>query len=408
MAIDFIKGAASQLSNNALQKVAGNVKGLITGQSKTGSDTFALTKNKVDVETFKFPMDIEGKEGAKNSNHGHYIMFFINETVGSSLRFAGDVAKKGDKHMSKELSDRKIPNFINEMKSDVKTGKSIRSKQLFDKLSMVSDNGGFIGNIAQNQLNEQFGGNRKNFKDGGKVISVNRKATKRLNTAIAMYMPQQLSVTYGSRYVDTEISPLGGALGDAVSGIIDKSIGSASDFYNRFQNKIPEEFKRRLILKGLSAIDGLGLTGVREAFEINQGEVIADRMELAFKNVNRRTFTYNFKMIPKSKEEADEIRKIIYAFKFNMLPEMVNGRASATMSFPNTFDIEYRYQNTDNDYIHRVSTCVLENMTVSYGGDRFKTFEGVEGEGAPVVETSINLTFKELELITRERIAEGF
>ena len=119
-------------------------------------------------------------------------------------------------------------------------------------------------------------------------------------------------------------------------------------------------------------------------------------------------FTYNFKMIPKSKEEADEIRKIIYAFKFNMLPEMVNGRASSTMSFPNTFDIEYRYQNTDNDYLHRVSTCVLENMTVAYGGDRFKTFEGVEGEGAPVVETSINLTFKELELITRERIAEGY
>ena len=47
-------------------------------------------------------------------------------------------------------------------------------------------------------------------------------------------------------------------------------------------------------------------------------------------------------------------------------------------------------------------------MTVSYGGDRFKTFRPSPGEGAPVVETSVNLAFKELELITRERIAEGF
>ena len=46
-------------------------------------------------------------------------------------------------------------------------------------------------------------------------------------------------------------------------------------------------------------------------------------------------------------------------------------------------------------------------MTVSYGGDRFKTFPATT-DGAPVVETSINLAFKELELITRERVGEGF
>ena len=30
-----------------------------------------------------------------------------------------------------------------------------------------------------------------------------------------------------------------------------------------------------------------------------------------------------FKMMPRSQAEADEIRNIIYAFKFNMLPEYV-------------------------------------------------------------------------------------
>ena len=32
----------------------------------------------------------------------------------------------------------------------------------------------------------------------------------------------------------------------------------------------------------------------------------------------------------------------------------------------------------------------------------------VEGEGAPPVETTITLNFKEMELITRERVFEGF
>ena len=91
-----------------------------------------------------------------------------------------------------------------------------------------------------------------------------------------------------------------------------------------------------------------------------------------------------------------------------MLPEMTSGRAGNTMGFPNTFDIEYRFLGKDNDYISRVSTCVLETMTVSYGGDRYRTFEAVDGDGAPPVETDITLQFKELEIITRERVFEGF
>ena len=106
-------------------------------------------------------------------------------------------------------------------------------------------------------------------------------------------------------------------------------------------------------------------------------------------------------MIPKNPQEADEIRKIVFAFKANMLPEFVGGnRAGRRLVVPNTFDIRYMYNGSDNDYIHRVSTCVLTDMTVSYGGDKFKTFTPHNTQGAPVVETSLNLSFKELELIT--------
>ena len=65
------------------------------------------------------------------------------------------------------------------------------------------------------------------------------------------------------------------------------------------------------------------------------------------------------------------------------------------------------WQGKQNSYINKVSECYLESMDVSYGGDRYRTFEGNE-EGAPPVETSITLNFKEIELITRERAIEGF
>jgi hypothetical protein len=46
-------------------------------------------------------------------------------------------------------------------------------------------------------------------------------------------------------------------------------------------------------------------------------------------------------------------------------------------------------------------------MNVTYGGDRYKTYTATS-EGAPPVETSISLNFKEMEMITRERVEDGF
>ena len=143
------------------------------------------------------------------------------------------------------------------------------------------------------------------------------------------------------------------------------------------------------------------------ARSLRTGVIQSDRMELAFQGIDKRSFSYEFKMMPRSQAEADEIKKIINAFKFNMLPEMPNGLGGRQMTVPNTFDIQYMYQNAENNYLHKISTCFLESMDVKYGGSRYKTFDG-NADGAPPVETSISLEFKEIELITRERAQEGF
>ena len=146
---------------------------------------------------------------------------------------------------------------------------------------------------------------------------------------------------------------------------------------------------------------------------MSTGVVQTKRMELAFKGIGKRSFQYDFKMIPKSEEEANEVRKIIFAFKANMLPEFKTGnRSGRKLRVPNTFDIQYMYSSgenstQENDYLHRISTCVLKNMDVTYGGDRYRTFTANE-DGAPPIETSISLQFEELELITKERVYEGY
>ena len=150
-----------------------------------------------------------------------------------------------------------------------------------------------------------------------------------------------------------------------------------------------------------------GLSGLKAAAEMRSGVVLSDRMELAFKGIDKRTFQYEFKMVPKSENEALEIKEIINLFKINMLPEFagndVHGRS---LIVPNTFRIKYMYAGSENHFLHKISDCVLESMNVSYGGDRYKTHSSTDG-GAPPIQTTMSLTFKELDLITRERVLEG-
>ena len=400
----------TQIVNTGLQKVAGNLPGLMGLGQKKGADTsdfVKLNKGEVDTKMFQFPLDVTADPGL--GNQGHYMMFYINEQLDAQLRFAGE-PKSGQDTINEELQRREIPYTLKVAKlgndANVKVQSVANLSSYQDTVSSGLSTG--LGTTTSAYYNPNtITKEERSVKEGLQVISLKRKPTRRLDTAIALYMPNTLSTTYGARYVDTQISPLASGVVDIVNEYT-ASGGSIEEAARAGKKKITEDLERRVLLKGLQLIDALGVTGAREAFEIGSGEVITDRMELAFKNVNRRNFTYNFKMLPKNAREADEIRNIINMFKVNMLPEMKKGRQLSTMNFPNTFDIRYMYNGKDNDYIHRVSTCVLENMTVTYGGDRFKTFTPHNSEGAPVVETVINLSFKELELITRERAMEGY
>ena len=406
----------SQVVNNGLQKVAGNLPGLLGLGGKKGSDssdTATLNKNEIDTKMFQFPLDVTQDPGL--GNQGHYMMFYINEQLDAQFRFAGE-PKNGTETINGEGQERFIPDYLVKQRlTNAGTVISEKVKNTDGVTSLYNAASAGNPNINSNSYSEGVGfglaanTNKQGLpkiKEGLQVISVKRRPTRRLDTCIALYMPNTLNATYGARYEDQAISPLAAGAVDfaneyAKSGSLVTAFGEAKE-------KLTEDLSKRMILAGLGLIDALGVTGAREALEIGSGEVITDRMEMAFKNVNRRNFTYNFKLMPKNSREADEIRNIITMFKVNMLPEMKKGRQLNTMNFPNTFDIRYMYAGKDNDYIHRVSTCVLETMTVTYGGDRYKTFKPHNSEGAPVVETTINLNFKELEIITRERALEGY
>ena len=75
---------------------------------------------------------------------------------------------------------------------------------------------------------------------------------------------------------------------------------------------------------------------------------------------------------------------------------------------PSEFQITYMYRENINTYIPRISRCVLETMNVDYAPEGvFSTFKA-DDKGAPPVLAKVDLGFKETEIMTKERIADGF
>ena len=219
--------------------------------------------------------------------------------------------------------------------------------------------------------------------------------------SICMYMPPSVDVKYGADYQDTEIGT-GSKMGvEAIQSILagTASLDSAKESLNNQTGAVGDG----IVKAGTSAIDLIpGFAGSNAVFEMQRGFIKAPRMELAFKGIPKRDFSYEFKMMPKSAAEAEMAKNIVKTFKMYMLPEIKNA-ASMQLTTPATFDIQYMHLGEENMNLNKIGTCVLTNMDVKYGGDKYKT----HADAVPV-ETSMTLSFKELDLVTREKAEQGF
>ena len=414
MAIDVLKrqgkSAVTGLLGKNLRRVAGNIGSVMRGDiGSESSETAPLNRSKQSTKMLSFPLDVGADPGI--GNHGHYIMFFINEQNHAKLKFGNeagessggetgvaniiaDAERKGIKAVDK-IYDSKIGDFISQYVPN-KIAKNLLGGLTDNIMGVKSGKSGKIKTEVKHQNKEAHRINT--------TVAVQRAPTTRLDTAISMYMPMSVNVKYGAQYTDTQMGAVTGNAIEIASDLM-ADMSTSEESLGELGNIVGQAMEKKAV-DMIGNIPGLG--GLREAVEMDKGVIFADRFELAFKGIDKRTFQYTFKMIPRSKDEADEIKKITNAFKLNMLPEFADGnRAGRSMTIPNTFDIQYMYQNAENNYLHKISTCYLQSMDVSYGGSRYKTFDGNE-DGAPPVETSITLNFSEIELITRERAEEGF
>ncbi len=212
----------------------------------------------------------------------------------------------------------------------------------------------------------------------------------RISDSIILYTPPAVKFDYkvGYENIDTGIVGVMAGFFDGKTSLGESLKGMGANFLET-------------VVK--SAIE-IALPGIGAAVDKGRGFSQNPNAEMVFKNVPFRSFSFPYEFAPKNVKEKDEVQRIIEIFKFHMMPEKFS---EGYLTAPSQFQITYMYRDGANMYIPKISRCALTDLSLDYSPEGvFTTFKGDDKGAAPVI-TKMELTFSEMEIMTKETIAVG-
>ena len=245
---------------------------------------------------------------------------------------------------------------------------------------------------------------------------------------INMYFPASQAFVDGVQYGDANLGAIGGAALGALqagqSGIgaaVDQGLNAVNDVKNAILDTIKSgqvnvarvaesEAARLAASRLIDNTPGISLNkGFGAAAGIANRIIVNPNVRKLFSGVTVREFTFQFKFIPTSPEEAEVIQKIVKLFRTELYPRAfkipIGGESSVSLgyNFPNAFRIKFNFKDTENRNIPKLLECYLRNVTHTIN----PTGGGFKNDGKPN-EIDLTLSFVEHRALEQQDIEKGF
>jgi len=132
----------------------------------------------------------------------------------------------------------------------------------------------------------------------------------------------------------------------------------------------------------------------------SSGQILNPNTELLFNGVKLRSFNFEFDLAPRSKDEADTIKKIIRQLKINMAPSTTTSgdEKGIFIKSPRAFQLTYKTGPNKHEFLNTFKPMALVNMSVNYtGSGTYATYSD-----ATPVHMKLALSFQELNPVYAE------
>ena len=382
---------------------AKQVQAAVTGQIEDRTSNQVKEGDPLAFHTISYPRDI-----TSDMANGHYMIFYVNvqnktkyryrdannegQWVGGKTEIVSEQGDKGGVHSTGSGGT-----HYEYVDADM-----LPENELSYQKNKITKGG--IGNV-------DLGGDSvfltPNVPHG---MAAYNPTTTRITDSVALYLPANVDDDLKADYQGTDTGILGLAAAggaDFLAHMRNNDYEAAAAALLSGSTQIAAEATKRMagfLADELSGADpGAALGLASKAFGMAENPY----MEVLFEGVKLRSYQYSFKFTPKNQQETADVQAIIKLFRFHMMPEL-KGKNKRYLTLPSTFDIHYMYQHSkdyasENNFYSKIATCVLDGVKVDYTPDGVKSFQS----GAPT-RISMDLSFKETELMTKERINEGY
>ena len=359
--------------------------------------------SKLDSDPFQFSSLVYPRDITNNHENGHYMLFYVNVQNKTKYGYDGYDAKGksiriGDKVIEYRTSDQAVGGGAN--KTAISYGDAPSYTQGINNISA-----GGKGNIDLSDGVDLRRGRKP--KQG---MASYRPTTSRITDSVAIYLPPNIKNTTGAQYTGAAMGAMGLAAaggGKFLDAMTRGDYTSAASMLTGTGSQIIAAGLQKAISAGVDLFFDAGEASSSDLYNKAFGNANNPYMEVFFGGMELRTFSYNFTFAPRNADERDDVQKIIKLFRFHMAPEL-QGENMRYLTLPSTFDIHYMYQHThdrakENNFYNKIATCVLQNVDVDYAANGVKSF----ADGSPT-QITMNLSFMETELMTKEMIDRGF
>lgn len=158
-----------------------------------------------------------------------------------------------------------------------------------------------------------------------------------------------------------------------------------------------------VVKAGVSVAEG----GGNEAFKMmlnRAGYVFNPNKQVLFQGIDFRDFEMSFTFTPYSAAEQQQVKNIIQKFRMYASPKK-NQQIGKNMFWvpPALFEITFKAGGQINENLPKLKRCVIESVDVNYTPNGWTSFE----DGGPV-QTTMSLKIKEIALVGRDDIKEGY
>ena len=315
----------------------------------------ALYNNRYAFDSLQYPRDLG------SSYKGHIVKFDIYEVVPKTLNEIKDyvvsTAVKGYEAAANS--------FTNAISSGVDFAKNV--SQNGD--GVVAGTAAEIGKVTSEAWDKLTSGQLTTT-----TLQISPQISN-VKASISLYMPDTVEFQYNTSYSNLSLAEAAGSI--PLVGKIAKAVTSGE--YGVQTN----------------AALKLGLNAA--------GYVFNPQQQLLFEGIDFRTYNMSFTFTPSSQQEAENVKNIIKTFRKYAAPTIVTGAAGFFFNPPGMVDVSFLYNGAKNPNLNYIKRSVIESIDVNYAPNGWAAHE----DGAPV-QTTITIQFKEMFLVDRAAIEQGY